>query len=340
LAYFDEERSEESPVALLGTLFMLGGQIRESAFVSALSAELREILERHSLVTRSEADFVRSTITLIEQEGLFFLSDRMLDRTASSLSLTQSATDHVDPPNYSALALRRRVVETWPNGGGRLLDIGCGTGFHGLLMAKQFADVDGIDITPRCLAFSTVNARLNRARASFFERDVFEFEPTAAYDAIVFNSPTLPRYKSTLDKIDTYDPPGGHLVIRFLSTRLPTLLARDGTCTIWTVLRVPYACAGIADLLQREVAGISELDVRVLVENRSPFRLSRQDIANQRVPRGSFLLADPNDAPELLGFVRAEKLAEILPVALIVTHRKSTAPKLEVETIDPGLYAD
>ncbi len=58
---------------------------------------------------------------------------------------------HFRPENRRKV---RRVLETLANriGGGRLLDVGCGTGFIVGLAADLFESVDGIDITPAMIA--------------------------------------------------------------------------------------------------------------------------------------------------------------------------------------------
>lgn len=162
--------------------------------------------------------WVRARVSIVPHDGRWFFGDRLLERSPDGITLTQNASDHVDPPNYSSMSLRREALDVLPERGKHLLDVGSGTGFHGVLLSDRFESTLGIDVTPRCLAFSRLNARWNGARVEHELRDVlaFEHEP---FDAIVFNSPTVPRYKDTLDKIDTYDPPGGHLVLRFLRQR-------------------------------------------------------------------------------------------------------------------------
>ena len=48
--------------------------------------------------------------------------------------------------------VRARLQDLRAEFGGRLLDIGCGTGFIIDLAADQFDDVRGIDLTPAMLA--------------------------------------------------------------------------------------------------------------------------------------------------------------------------------------------
>jgi hypothetical protein len=219
-----------------------------------------------------------------------------------------------------------------------LLDVGSGTGFHGVLLSDQFESTLGIDVTPRCLAFSRLNAQWNGARVEHQHADVLSFEHEP-FDAIVFNSPTVPRYKDTLDKIDTYDPPGGHLVLGFLRRRARQLLARNGVCVIWTVFRVSGSQGSVLDLLRDELGTDSGLEIRVRVESRSPFRLGPEEIQKGRVPRGSFLLADPSDGPALLDFVKRSDTREIAP-AIVIARHASGPGSVSVETFDPGLVSD
>ena len=72
--------------------------------------------------------------------------------------------DGEDPPDYvAAYTLTSRVCDclTPRVRGGRVLDVGTGSGVQALLAARQAAKVVATDINPRALAFTEVNAALN-----------------------------------------------------------------------------------------------------------------------------------------------------------------------------------
>lgn len=108
---------------------------------------------------------------------------------------------------------------------------------------------------------------------------------------------------------------------------------------IRTVFRVPRSRGTVLHLLRDELGDHSGLDVRVRVESRSPFRLGPDEIQTGRVPRRSFLLADPSDGPALIDFVKRSDTCEIAPALVIVRHAAGEG-SVSVETFDPGLVMD
>jgi 16S rRNA (guanine1207-N2)-methyltransferase len=69
------------------------------------------------------------------------------------------------------------------------LDLGCGYGAIGLVLAKHYAlDVDMIDINKRAVELSTKNVESNQVQATVFHSDGFD-SVTKTYDVIVSNPP-------------------------------------------------------------------------------------------------------------------------------------------------------
>jgi methylase of polypeptide subunit release factors len=74
------------------------------------------------------------------------------------------ADEREDPPDYvAAYTLTSRVCDclTPRVRGGRVLDVGTGSGVQALLAARHSAHVVATDINPRALAFTEINAALN-----------------------------------------------------------------------------------------------------------------------------------------------------------------------------------
>ncbi|HEX5589915.1 MAG TPA: class I SAM-dependent methyltransferase, partial [Candidatus Limnocylindrales bacterium] len=80
---------------------------------------------------------------------------------ASDLRRHRHAPDFVVGPGPASFTLARHVR---PHPGGRLLDLGSGSGIQGLLLAGPGDDVVAIDISPRAVAFTRLNADLNGRR--------------------------------------------------------------------------------------------------------------------------------------------------------------------------------
>ena len=101
--------------------------------------------------------------------------------------------DADDPPDYVASytpTARTADLLTPRPRGGRALDVGTGSGIHALLAAQHSSHVVAIDVNPRALAYTELNAALNgfdhlECRAGSF------FEPVEGetFDLIVCNAP-------------------------------------------------------------------------------------------------------------------------------------------------------
>ncbi|OIO64787.1 hypothetical protein AUJ68_05440 [Candidatus Woesearchaeota archaeon CG1_02_57_44] len=91
--------------------------------------------------------------------------------------------------------------------GRRCLDMGCGPGTQGLLMAMLgAADVDLADINPLAVADAGYNARLSglQDRVACYESDLFDTLPNTRYECIVFNHPFFPERPEAMGQ----DPKG------------------------------------------------------------------------------------------------------------------------------------
>ena len=76
-----------------------------------------------------------------------------------------------------------------PTGTTTVLDLGCGYGPIGLVLAKVYGlDVDMIDVNPRALALAKTNLEENNVVANVFASDGFE-QVEKSYDLIVTNPP-------------------------------------------------------------------------------------------------------------------------------------------------------
>ncbi|MDR2638685.1 MAG: methyltransferase [Helicobacteraceae bacterium] len=73
---------------------------------------------------------------------------------------------------------------------GSLLDVGCGCGIVGLLLARDFGvSLVGVDIQEEMVSFAVQNGALNGIEARFFAADFRKFDIGEKFDAIVCNPP-------------------------------------------------------------------------------------------------------------------------------------------------------
>jgi SAM-dependent methyltransferase len=110
----------------------------------------------------------------------------------------------------------------------RGLDMGCGCGVLSLVMSAFCEQVIGVDINPRAVEFSRLNAALNGiGNAAFMESDLFNSVRGEEFDLIVFNSPTNMEEDHYRDLLESGEP----LLARFFS-ELGSHLTPDGYCQI------------------------------------------------------------------------------------------------------------
>jgi release factor glutamine methyltransferase len=88
-----------------------------------------------------------------------------------------------------------------------ILDIGVGSGCIATTLALNLpqAEVDGIDISSSALAVAIRNAEKLKANVNFFQADIFAFNPTKKYDAIVSNPPYVRESEKKLMNSNVID---------------------------------------------------------------------------------------------------------------------------------------
>lgn len=147
---------------------------------------------------------------------------------ASDLRSFRWARDFVVGPGPASITLARHVR---PHPGGRLLDLGCGSGIQALLHGARGTEVVALDINPRALDFTACNAALNdRGRVRPVLGDFLAADPDRRLDGrfstvvanppfvlapgqeLVYRDRTLPRDETgarTVERVARALAPGG-----------------------------------------------------------------------------------------------------------------------------------
>ncbi|MEV0329164.1 methyltransferase [Micromonospora echinospora] len=109
---------------------------------------------------------------------------------------------YVDPLWEADLLIRLMLRR----GGARALDMGCGSGVLSLVLADRYESVLGVDVNPRAVALSRLNAALNGlTNVTFREGDMFE-PAEGRFSRIVFNSPTNEEGNEFVDLLEAGEP--------------------------------------------------------------------------------------------------------------------------------------
>ncbi len=172
-----------SPYHVLVRLFVLGKHVADSEVRLALNSPILDQLIRVGLLER-QGEALRSVAALVPFQDLYVASDFSFNVTGRSLM-----TDHVMGVASSSLCLAsltpRRESES-------ALDLGTGSGFQALLLARHTAHVTSTDSSRRALNFAGFNARLNGiSNIRIIEGNLYEPVTECRFDLIVSNPPFM-----------------------------------------------------------------------------------------------------------------------------------------------------
>jgi SAM-dependent methyltransferase len=305
----DEVGSDDSRLGMLVQLFFLGGRVSHSQWSAALSADFRALLERQRLLFVPEPGLLEATVAITELDGRWMLSDKLFRHLGGGrITLVPRP---VMPMHASSCELYAHLRPK--PGASSFLDVGCGSGCQAILANQRYQRVVGFDIDPRSVAFSRLNAALNRSRAEFSVADGLRFSDPIPFDHIAWNAESIPPFAT----------PGatnlGHeYLLRFLGERLAALLAPGGLAQIWTIFFLPSQTESIAQLLEPAIGGRFGVEVTVLP--RSPFTVGAAELSRGQIPRGSYLAGDDDERRSLLDFVRRNQVREILAAVVTISH--------------------
>lgn len=103
---------------------------------------------------------------------------------------------------------------------GKVLEIGCGSGFISIEAAKNGHEVTCVDINPYAIEYTKKLAEEEKVKIECFESDLFE-KVVDEYDTIIFNPPYLPKDDREPNDLITVATTGGEqgyeLIERFFS---------------------------------------------------------------------------------------------------------------------------
>lgn len=112
---------------------------------------------------------------------------------------------------------------------GRILDLGCGAGTVGLVLARRAQEVIGTDINPRALAFSRINAALNDiTNIEFRLGDGFAPVAGEQFDLVVSQPPFVAKPRGSADATFLYGGDRGDELTLQLFGQVSPFIAAGG----------------------------------------------------------------------------------------------------------------
>nr|ACN38364.1 putative sisomicin methyltransferase [Micromonospora inyonensis] len=183
-------RAEPTPLADL----LSGTPVDPDALTGEIGVEGRRVLLDSGMAVDDGATF-SSPLRGHQMHGVVVLSDPDVEEDVQHRW-------YVDPLWEADLLIRLMLRR----GGARALDMGCGSGVLSLVLADRYESVLGVDVNPRAVALSRLNAALNGlTNVTFREGDMFE-PAEGRFSRIVFNSPTNEEGSEFVDLLEAGEP--------------------------------------------------------------------------------------------------------------------------------------
>jgi len=302
LFYLDRLSKIKNPAAVLAVLFMLSGRLA-SPDLDVLDPELLDDLWRLQLIERvaGSPDLVRGTVSIVELNGLYFLSDCLFENIGYDLEISLRA-DSCMPPHASSLQLLR-LLHKGENASSSFLDVGCGSGFQSIAFASDYDVVYGFDPSARCVGFARINALVNGCRGEYSVNTWESFEPASPYGHIAFNTPDWPT------------------AFLFINDGLSKLLANTGVAQISLVCEVTADEGSFESVLEHRIRNKDQWRINVHERAGSPFSLSREHIERGQVPDGSVLVDDPAQSQAFFRGLNQRDVIQVVDATLAIQHR-------------------
>lgn len=212
-------RNDPQPASVILQLFTTRQPFPQQTLSDALSPALFDFAVESGLLLPEEDGFA-SPFQLQLVNHLYLLVDYSSPSTQSIMAMGPT-TQILSRASYPQQPI------------GSLLDMGCGCGILALLLAPQASRVVGVDINPRAVAISRINAALNGiTHAEFFESDLFSSLAGQSFDLIVSQPPFVPRLAGEEPILYLHGGERGDEVSSRLLQELPAYLNPDAAAFV------------------------------------------------------------------------------------------------------------
>ncbi|MFF4988223.1 methyltransferase [Streptosporangium saharense] len=290
-------------------LFVRNGGVPADVYARTVPIALRGLLAELALVVERDGT-VTSEVSVSPGRSMYLLSDQLFRGDASVTMAGRSTL--VMPPHASSFELLDNLgaVE------GRLLDVGCGCGILALALRESCSSVVGVDLNPRAVAYSQVNALVNGLDADFLPADLRSGLAVGDLaDHLVFNSPTGPTHHAETE----IGWMSAEHALAFVAAAMPAVLRPGGTARVLLIVEVPEGTASVTELVRTWVPG--ERDVWVAELRGSPLAVSATALARGRLDPGCLMADGMAGAARLVDHLRERRIREVVPA--LVTIREA-----------------
>ena len=172
-------------------------------------------------LTRGAGDGLCAAFRLDLIHGLFLFSDWPAGDLEEAL-----------PPGEITAILYRAAAGF---DGGRVLDLGCGSGTLALLLAGPGVPAVGTDVNPRAIALARLNARVNdRGGVEFREGSLYQPVRNESFDLIVSQPPFIPSAPGVDRHIFLHGGERGDELARAIIAGSAEHLAPDGRAFVFS----------------------------------------------------------------------------------------------------------
>jgi SAM-dependent methyltransferase len=240
-------RRMPEPAAAAARLFILHDALSPDEATNALG-ELAPL--KDGGFVEETGDGVVSGLHLALAADVYCFGDRPASHGDAVMPLCGATLDLL------RAAMPRRPVDS-------VLDVGCGAGAVGLLLARAAQRVVATDVSPRALAFARINAALNGVTNVELRRgDLFESVRGARYDIIAVQPPFVAwRDGAPLSTFVHGGARGDELALRLLG-EAPSLLRSAGRALV--LADWPLVAGDALDVRVRTAIGDAHVDVLVM----------------------------------------------------------------------------
>ncbi|MGH8875840.1 MAG: methyltransferase [Stackebrandtia sp.] len=309
-----QPRLATTPSGMLVQLFILNRILPAGLAERALGSDLHtELL--HSGLLVHDAGSCHATVSITPFEGRLFLSDRIFTSAGQHQVTKSDAINLCMPPHASSLLTLDGVSQP----GSRLLDVGCGSGFIGLVAQAGDGRLSGIDLNRRCIDFAYANAAINDVPADFDTADYRSHAPTddRKYTDIIFNAPGLPDTSEGEQELGREAP---EALLTHMARAMVQLLGAGGKAHVNVLIEIPEGFSAAVDVVDSWLSGSEVADFSVH-EHRAPeFAVTRDQIARGRLSGRTLLVSSPSEAGPVVDGLRRRGIAEVVPAVVTLTR--------------------